>query len=185
MSVKSLSFNHHGPVFSNLILFWELFLMNGVVFLPEGLLRVLVTLFSFFLSIRLFCYDLSVAILFCFFCFQLLKYLRAFSPYLQVKFYFVVFGTSCFVCIVWSCLGILLVFLFRQFLLIYILKLYYLSCLAFLFSTKHTIVFFLCLSLFACCSFLICVSSLISHLGFVFQFMFFRGTPILSRLLLT
>ena len=41
----------------------------------------------------------------------LLVYLRTFSPYLPVEFSFVVFGISCFVRIVWSYLGIFLVFL--------------------------------------------------------------------------
>ena len=55
------------------------------------------------------------------------------------------------------------------------------SCIAFLFSSPHIPAFFLCLLIFDCCRFLISVSSLISHPGFEFLFVLYRGTQILSQ----
>ena len=50
-----------------------------------------------------------------------------------------------------------------------------------LFSSHHIPAFCLCPIIFgSCCRFLICVSNRISHPGFEFLFVFFRGTPILS-----
>ena len=54
--------------------------------------------------------------------------------------------------------------------------------LLFLFSSQRILAFFLYLSIFAYCRrILICVFSLISHPGFEFLFIFFRGTRFLAH----
>ena len=152
-------------VFSSLVRFCVLPWVNWGVFSPLVLFRVFLTLFTCYLSIRLFCYILFVTIfcskivwfpcypvvgifsslfwnvLFCLCCFILSRYLLNF-PFLASTFWFI--SSSCIVCF---------------------------DCVLSVFSSLHVPEFFFCLILFACCRrFLICISSLISHPAFEFLF---------------
>ena len=99
-------------------------------------------------------------------------------------FFLFLFGISYSICIVWSYGVIFLDFLLLPIpsdLLLLVVSFILIVLLCFvrlnIFSD-----FFLCLSIFVCCHrFLICVSSLISHSGFEFLFVFLRGTLILSK----
>ena len=88
---------------------------------------------------------------------------------------------SCFVCIVWSCLGIFLVFLLSPILFYLFLRvILFVQDVLFFVSTEY--IFMFRVSIFACCrSFLTYDSNLISHPGFDFLSVIFRGTPIFSQ----
>ena len=112
--------------------------------------------------------------LFCFPCIRLMISLRASSTYLQVEFSFVILKCPALSVLFDPVSVSFLSSFFRSYLPIYILKLYcyfYLCCFS-LFNPKY----FLC-----CRRFSICISSLISNHGFKFLYVFFTGTPILSR----
>ena len=88
------------------------------VYSPEGIPQAFITLFPRCLYIRHFCYDLSIAI-FCSKIFLPLSHavVDMTSPILRlivVRIFLRCFGTSCFIYIVWSYLGIFLVFLLSR-----------------------------------------------------------------------
>ena len=165
------------------MLFWT----NQGVFSPSALLGVLLTLFSCCWSIRLFCYALFDTL----FCSKIV-----FFPF------YLVFG------ICWCIHTYLLIEIFSLYwnvlisLLFYPIKVsffyfpsfastfwftssscifYFICWVAFFFYSQYVPAFILCLILLADYRrFLICVSCRISHPGFEFLLVFFRGTPILS-----
>ena len=101
-------------------------------------------------------------------------------PLLAGRIFSRCFGVSCFIRIVWSCLGIFLVFFLVPVPSDWLRRAVSSILIVLVCSFRPNIFLrFSCLSIFAYSRFLICVSSLISHLGFEFLFMFFRGTPIL------
>ena len=152
-----------------------------------GLLWVLVILFSCCLSIRLFCYVPFVTIFCSKFFFSLLHLVVGISSYplLQLAgifFCFFCFGMSCLVCVVWSWLVFLLIFLLppvpfelspRVVLFVFIVRLLFFSFRPNIFSR------FSDLNIFACCKFLTSNSSVISRSSFEILFVFFWGKPIL------
>ena len=89
-------------------------------------------------------------------------------PLLVGRIFFYCFGKSCFVCIVWSCLGIFLVFHFLPvFSLVFSSCIFRSSCRAFPASSEY--IFMFCFSIFAYCrSFLTCASDLNSQPGLDF-----------------
>ena len=105
-------------------------------------------------------------------------------PPLVSRIFFSCFGMSYFVCIVLHFLNIFLIFLLspvrsgpfpRGLLLFFLLLL-------FPFLPTCFSVFSISFIIFACfLRFLICVSSRISHPGFDFLLVFFKGTPIFSQ----
>ena len=104
-------------------------------------------------------------------------------PYMLLEF-FRCFRMSCFVSIVLPCLDIFLIFpLLRLSFLAYLLELCcHFSCVAFFFFwSQHVQAFSFVSHFFFCCRFLICVSCRISHSGFEFILVFFRGTPTFSQ----
>ena len=99
-------------------------------------------------------------------------------PYLQVEFSFIFFRKSCFVCIIWSSCRYLfsLPSFTRSFWFITSSFIVCSNCIAFLISSQHIFALFFCLSVFVCCwKFSICVYRLISHPGFEFLVVFFKG----------
>ena len=119
--------------------------------------------------------------LFCFLCIRLLPCPRTFSTCLLEEFSFVILE--------WPILFLLLHFVsvsfdylfFHQNLLIYLFKPHYQTCMLFCFG-RHILGCFSFLRIFAYSrNFFCCPSCLISPPGFVFLFVFFRGTPILSQ----
>ena len=94
-------------------------------FSPEGLLRAIATLFSCCLSIRLFCYDpIICSKIFLPLSHPVVDMALPILPQIVGRIFFVFFGTSCFIYIVWSCLGIFLVFLLSSVFLVGLLKLF-------------------------------------------------------------
>ena len=167
---------HHGQAFSNLEFFSALFWVNRGVFSPEDLLRALVTFFHVFylfgFSVMFSSFPYFPPKLFCFLVIWLLVCLHALSSGLLVEFSF--FVLEYLVCIPVFLLTLVPSDLSRD--------VFFHCCVDFLFQSQHISAFFLYLRIFACCRrFLICVSSLISHSGFDFLFVLFRGTPTLSR----
>ena len=170
---------------SNLVLFWVLLCVNRSVFSPS-VLRVHLTLFPFYLSIRLFCYVHFVSIIcskiILFPCHPAVCISSCIFLLLAGRMCFRCFGMSCFVCIVLSCLDIFLVFLFslvppnlfpRDVLsVLFVLLFSFVPTCSSVSSDS---------SFFACLRFLICVSCRIPHFGFEFLFVFSRRTPILSQ----
>ena len=89
-------------------------------------------------------------------------YVLAPFPLLAGKIFFYCFGMSCFVCIVWSCLSIFLVFLLSPVSSDLSLRVetFVLIVLLCFFSFQHIVAFFFCLSIFnRCRSFFICFQS--------------------------
>ena len=140
-----------------------------------------------FLSIRLFCYDLSVPIFS--FKFVLLPFhpvakSSCIFPLLAGRFFHCL-GISRFVWIVWSCLNIFLVFLispvpsglFPRVVSFVLIVLFF----AFRFNIFP---YFPLFYIFTCCRrFLICFCSLISHPGVGFLFVFLREHRFYHRLI--
>ena len=100
-------------------------------------------------------------------------------PLLVGRIFYRCFGKPCFVYIVWSCLGIFLVFLLSPILfwLVSLSCIISSSCHTFSAASKYILMFRF--SIFAC-SFLICDSNLSSRPGFDFLFVVFRGIPMFS-----
>ena len=155
------------PGVFQLSIFWVLLWVNWCVFPPCDLLRVFATLFPCCLSIRLFCYDLSVPI-FCSKIILLPSHLvvgisSPILPLLARIIFFHRFGISCFICIVWSCLGIFLGFLLSPVSSDLSFQVVSFDLIVLLFSlrpNKSSYIFFF-VSIFTCCRrYLICVSNL-------------------------
>ena len=156
--------------------FWVLLWAISGVFLPRGLLRVLVILFSCYLSIRPFSYVVSVPI------FYFKMALIPFNPVVDLPTCILhQLNGNVFVCYFWNMFFVVLLdfvsilfkfSFFRQYLLIHLFKLDCQICPLFcfdLFSPKyfHVVLFhyhFACL-----CSFFNSPWSLISHPGFCFS----------------
>ena len=152
------------------------------VFLPSSICNS----FSMLLihSAFFFYYDLSVPI-FCTKIFMPLSRpvigMSSFILFLLAdRMFFRCFQMSYFVCIIWFCLGIFLVFPLWLIPSNLSLRVVSFVLIVLLFSSsEHLFMFFFYLSLFVSCRrFFICISNLISHRGFDFLFVFFRGTPI-------
>ena len=152
---------------------------------PEGLLRALATLILCCISIRLFCYDISIPV----FCSKIilpLSHLVVYMaspipPLIGSRIFCCWFRTSLFVYIVRSFLGIFLVFLLSLVFLVGLLKHFLCSsCQAFSVSSEN--IFMFRFSITACCrNVFICDSSLSSNPGFDFQPMVFKGTHIFPQ----
>ena len=101
------------------------------------------------------------------------------------RIFFRRFGMSWFVCIVLPFLDIFLIFLLSPELsgLFPQVVLSFFSRIAFFFLSQRVPAFSLCFIIFACCRFLICISCPISHPGFDFLFVFFKGTTIFYELI--
>ena len=153
---------------------------------PESLLRRFAALFPCCLSIRIFCYDLSVPI-FCSKIFYPLPHpvVGMASPILPLivgRIIFRCFRKSCFLRIVWSCLSIFLVFFLELVFFCWSPQVLFFVLVAVLFQFRLNILN-VPFEYFACCrSLFICDSSLISHPGFDFLSVVFKGTPIFSKI---
>ena len=179
---------YHSLAFSNLI-FFRVVLSKSMrisTFRPSSMMSHLLS--PCCLSIQLFCYALLVAIFYPKIV-QLLLHpvVGMFSCHLPQhvgRIFLRCFGMFCFVSIVCRYLFNLPSFA-SSFWFIFSSCFVILTWIAFPFLSQHVPVFFFCLIIFACFhGFLTCVSSRISHLGFDFLLVPFKGTPILLLLLL-
>ena len=165
-------------------IFGVLLWMNWGVFSPQGLQRVLVTLFLCCLSIRLFCYDLSVPI----FCSKIV--LLPSNPFASIfSIILYVFAGRIFLLLFWKvlfCLDCLILswYFFSlpsltcAFWFISSSRIFYSDSVVLLSSSQRILAFLLCISFFACChQFLISVTSQTSHTHFDFLYVLFMGTP--------
>ena len=178
---------HHVLAFSSLISFLVFFFwVVRCVFPFLGLLRVLLLLSSYYLSIQLFRYALLVAIFSSKNVRSLWRlvvgmFLCHVLPIID-RIFFRCFGMSCFVCVVLLFVDISLISLlspelsglFPQVLLLFFLLLSLTLC-----SHIFQGLFFYHFVLFR--RFFICVSSQISHLGFDCFFVLFEEIPIFSH----
>ena len=137
--------------------FWVMLRAILGLYQPQGLLRVFVILFSYHLSIQPFCYVLSVSIFYSKIVLLPLHPVVGFYScilHLLVGIvFYCYFGMSCFVCIIWSYLGIFWVSLlssipFDLFLPVVFVSVVY--CFVLLFSFQHITMCFSFLSIFAC-----------------------------------
>ena len=101
------------------------------------------------------------------------------------RIFFHCFGIFCFVCIFFPFIDISLIFILlpaRSGLFPRIVLLFF--CVGFCFLFLHVLGSFFCLIILACFRtfFFICVSSRISHSGFDFFYVIFKGIPIFSQI---
>ena len=166
------------PVFSNSVLFWVLLCVSRDVFSLSVLLRLVLTLLLFCLSIRLFFYVLFVLIFW--------------SKIVLIPYHPVVGMSSCiqhlladriFCCFGRSSLSWLDIFLVSLLsplpsALFPRVVFFFTFWVAFIFTSKHFPAFSPCLFFPCCHRFLICVSSRNSHPGFEFLFVFFKENTV-------
>ena len=165
--------------FSNLVFSWVLFSASLVIYSPRGLLQFHLILFSYYLSIFHIIYQFSISVML--FLPPSFVSFSSVSWSVYAKNFFHYFGMSCFVGIVWPCRSSFPVFFLSPiyFALFLPVVLSDMSAVVFLRSLRSVPVCFIVLSCFANFhSFFICLSSLISHPGFVFSFGFFESLTI-------
>ena len=115
--------------------------------------------------------------LYCFLVIRLLVCVCIFFPYLLIEFFFRCFGKSCFVCIIWSCLDILFVFLLSPLpSAIFPRIVCFNCCVAFSFSSQHIPGIFPSLIFFVCCHRFFYLCFQFNYHLFLFEFF----TPVLG-----